>query len=264
MDSLKEENRQEIRARALRYSEASIEYTSRDERDRLMSDWEKKGPLADGVVKDFRVRAVEPRGKKLLEIGFGNGVQLAAFAAAGAQMSGLEVNPVLRDLDAEEVKGMHVDLQVYDGAHFPFPDASFEGAYSISVLEHASDPQVLLSEAARMLVPGGLLYLAFPNRWWPLETHTKIWFLSYLPLPSARNLLLLFGRNTIDELNLHFIGYLQAKKMLADAGFVIRYEDNRGAFPQRLLKRFLRILGLHHSAILPHVMVVAERKSETL
>lgn len=39
---------------------------------------------------------------------------------------------------------------LYDGLHFPFPDHAFDTALIITVLHHASDPDQVLREAARV------------------------------------------------------------------------------------------------------------------
>ena len=45
----------------------------------------------------------------------------------------------------------------------PFDEASFDIVYSANVLEHTQDPAQVLSEAARVLRPGGVLHFEIPN-----------------------------------------------------------------------------------------------------
>ena len=46
--------------------------------------------------------------------------------------------------------------------HLPFADATFSVAVSQEVLEHLAEPQLALAELARVVRPGGLLYLQTP------------------------------------------------------------------------------------------------------
>ena len=45
----------------------------------------------------------------------------------------------------------------------PFADESFEGALSLEVLEHVRDPFAVASEIARVVKPGGTIYIAAPH-----------------------------------------------------------------------------------------------------
>lgn len=243
-----------------RYISTCGEYSATYEREKLAADWADKEKRASSVVEDFMRRAIDPRGKKLLDIGFGNGDYAASFAQAGADVSGIEVNAILKDIALETInrKGLHADLQLYDGTHFPFPDASFDCLFSVSVLEHTSDPAAILAEADRVLKPGGCFYLAFPNRYAPKETHSGYWFMSYLPRELARTVLKWFGRDTVDELNLHFLSYFDLKKFLKETELIVRFEYAKGGFVQRFMKRMLALLDVHHSILLPHIMVVLD------
>jgi 2-polyprenyl-3-methyl-5-hydroxy-6-metoxy-1,4-benzoquinol methylase len=49
---------------------------------------------------------------------------------------------------------------VADAHHLPFPDASFEVVICREVLEHVLEPQVVMKELYRVLVPGGTLLLS--------------------------------------------------------------------------------------------------------
>jgi SAM-dependent methyltransferase len=57
-------------------------------------------------------------------------------------------------------------LEAADGTALPYADASFDAAYSVSVIEHipGSGDGTAMSEFARVLRPGGLLILTFPYR----------------------------------------------------------------------------------------------------
>ncbi len=57
-----------------------------------------------------------------------------------------------------------LSLQVGDGRSLPFEDASFDHAYSVSVLEHIPEPgdEAALRELARVTKPGGRVVVTLP------------------------------------------------------------------------------------------------------
>jgi len=67
--------------------------------------------------------------------------------------------------------GMHggrSDITYYDGNVMPFGDETFDGALCIEVLEHTSDPELCLAEAARVLKDGAPILLSVP---WSARRH---------------------------------------------------------------------------------------------
>lgn len=60
------------------------------------------------------------------------------------------------------------DIVYYDGTILPYPDCVFDAAICIEVLEHATEPQLLLNEAFRVLKPGAILLLSVP---WSARVH---------------------------------------------------------------------------------------------
>ena len=50
-----------------------------------------------------------------------------------------------------------------DEEPLPFPDAAFDAITCLDLIEHVFEPRVLVAEIARVLAPGGSLYIAFPN-----------------------------------------------------------------------------------------------------
>lgn len=252
------------RERAERFLREGGNYTDPYEREKLVRDWEEKGDTAEKVVGDFTQRAGDPKGKRLLDIGFGSGLYSVAFARAGAETHGLEVNDVLFKIACENARdaGVNVDFRVYEGTTLPFADNFFDYIFSVSVIEHVTDARMMVHEACRVLKPGGKFYLAFPNRWRPREAHTGIFFLSYVPRSFAQFLLRrLWKRNTVEELNLHFYSYWAVKRMLKGTAFRIKYECASGSAIKRIIKSTLAFLGIHHSAILGTVMVVLEKRT---
>lgn len=246
------------------YLTACQEYTHPYERRRLLEDWAGKPAATQSVVADFKKRAGDLSGKSLLDIGFGNGLYASAFVQAGAHVSGLEVNPILLKIAQESLQGTgtSADLRLYDGSAFPFPDAVFDYAFSVSVFEHVSNQKKFLTEVARILKPQGKFYLAFPNRWRPREPHTGVLFLSYLPVSVAQWLLRTISRrNTIQELNLSFQSYGSLVYLLRGTDLEVIFEDVGSRYSRQILKKILARMGVHHSVFLGTIMVVLKKKS---
>jgi SAM-dependent methyltransferase len=260
-----EERTASLRNLAIDYLASCEEYTHPEERELLITNWIAQQERTLGILADFKKRAGDPAGKRLLDIGHGSGSQLIAFAQAGAHVSGLEVNPVLGRIAAEnfETQGVTGDLRVYDGNRMPFEDGQFDYLFSASVLEHVSDAQMFISEAARVLAPGGVFYLSFPNRYNIREHHTLICWIGYLPRSWASYIVRTFyKRNTVEEINLHFLSYLTLLRLLRPTDLRIRFETNANSKSKRVLKYVLSKLGIHHSAFLRTVMVILEKPAK--
>jgi len=241
------------------YIKSCGEYTGKYECEKLLKDWADKERVAQKIVEDFKKRVGELVGKSLLDVGFGNGTFVVAFARAGAIVSGIETNPILFGMAKENLHKLNIEsnLKIYDGHVFPFENNSFDYIYSTSVLEHVTDPSRFLKEINKVLKPGGKVYLSFPNRFAPRETHTGIWFLSYFPRSMANMFLKsVFKRNSINELNLHFLSYFSLVRFLKGTQLKIMFEYDTKNIMKKFIKHFLGILGFHHSVLLKTIMVI--------
>jgi SAM-dependent methyltransferase len=110
-------------------------------------------------------------GKKVLEIGSGYGVNLIVwsnfFSIDGCGIEpesiGFESSYIIsRELFS--VNGLDPQKIINAvGENLPFPDNYFDIVYSANALEHTQSPLQVLSEAIRVLKPGGYLHFELPN-----------------------------------------------------------------------------------------------------
>jgi Methyltransferase domain len=80
------------------------------------------------------------------------------------------------------------------GTALPFADGSFDFVHSSAVIEHAgsfAQQTKLLSEIWRVARRG--VFITTPNRWFPIELHTVLPFLHYLPPQQYRAILRKMG-----------------------------------------------------------------------
>lgn len=102
------------------------------------------------------------------DLGFGPGVltafilqQNAAWRAAGVDISEHCLYHAQRLLTKKEVLERS-ELSVGDVRNLQYPNDTFDVVIAVEVLEHIPDPEIGLSEAMRVLKPGGYLITALP------------------------------------------------------------------------------------------------------
>jgi SAM-dependent methyltransferase len=108
----------------------------------------------------------EARGKRVLDVGCGNGYVLAQYALHGANVVGVDLTERAIDLSRRRFRllGLDGEFAQIDGMRLPYPDASFDVVCSMGVLHHIPDPRPLVSELERVLRPGGELVVMLYNR----------------------------------------------------------------------------------------------------
>lgn len=97
------------------------------------------------------------RGKKVLEIGTGNGADGAMFALHGAEYTGLDLTEtaVAATRRHFEVLSLAGSFQRGNAESLPFANESFDWVYSHGVLHHTPNIQHAIDEVWRVLKPGG-------------------------------------------------------------------------------------------------------------
>lgn len=96
-------------------------------------------------------------GQRLLEVGCGIGTDLVRFARGGARVVGIDLSENAIGLARRnlELHGCDGHLAVGDGTRLPFNDESVDLVYAHGVLQYAPDPRGIVTEALRVLKPGG-------------------------------------------------------------------------------------------------------------
>jgi len=112
---------------------------------------------------DFKIG----RNKKVLEIGYGMGTDLLSWAQQGAEVHGIDITQTHYELATKnfELHGLKCNLKVCDSSAIDFPSNSFDIVYSLGVLHHTPDTVRCISEAYRVLKPGGRLILGMYRKY---------------------------------------------------------------------------------------------------
>jgi SAM-dependent methyltransferase len=97
---------------------------------------------------------------KLLDIGAGRGELLCAAGRQGWVVAGIETSSTFAE-SAVKLSGAEIRREPIEQCEFP--DSSFDVVVMAAVLEHLYQPAETIREIARILRPGGVLYLEVPN-----------------------------------------------------------------------------------------------------
>jgi ubiquinone/menaquinone biosynthesis C-methylase UbiE len=115
----------------------------------------------DHFIARMRFRAAYPHirpGSRVCDLGCG---LEAAFLDYASDRIAIGVG--LDDQVADGVEGRWERVRGDLRAPLPFPDGHFDHVVMLAVLEHLTEPENVLSEAYRVIAPGGSLILTWPS-----------------------------------------------------------------------------------------------------
>jgi SAM-dependent methyltransferase len=88
------------------------------------------------------------------------------------------------------------------GTELPFADDAFDIAFSNAVVEHVGGEEKQRQFVAELCRVAPRVFLSTPNRWFPIETHTLVPVVHWLPRPAADRTFAVFGRDNWERVQL--------------------------------------------------------------
>lgn len=88
------------------------------------------------------------------------------------------------------------------GTELPFEDDAFDVAFSNAVIEHVRGRDEQRRFVAELCRVAPRVFLSTPNRWFPVETHTLVPLVHWLPRASADRAMLELRRESWDQIHL--------------------------------------------------------------
>lgn len=144
------------------------------------------------LVTEMLLRRLEGRASsaplEVLDIGCGAGAQSKFWAQRGHAYRGIDINRPLIELAARRAGelGIAARFDVGSATELPVATASMDICLLPELLEHGADWQAVIAEAARVLRPGGLMYISTSNRLCPVQQEFNLPLYSWYPRPLKR------------------------------------------------------------------------------
>lgn len=88
------------------------------------------------------------------------------------------------------------------GTELPFEDDAFDVAFSNAVVEHVGGQEQQRKFVAELCRVAPRVFVSTPNRWFPIETHTLVPFVHWLPRPAADRAFTALRRDSWDRVQL--------------------------------------------------------------
>jgi SAM-dependent methyltransferase len=118
-------------------------------------------------------------GRRVLDIGCGDGVLACALAARGARVLGVDADLDMLAAARQRAANLCPDAEFTEARaeRLPFPDASFDVVVAVTVLCFVSDADAAVREMIRVLRPGGRLVIGELGRWntWAAVRRVQGW-----------------------------------------------------------------------------------------
>jgi O-antigen biosynthesis protein len=111
----------------------------------------------------WAARLVE--GRRVLDLGSGEGFGAAILAEAATHVVGVEVDELTVEHSRLSYAGPNLEFELGTAVDLSaFEDGSFEAVVAFEIIEHVREQEQVLAEVARVLADDGILVISTPNR----------------------------------------------------------------------------------------------------
>jgi len=232
------------------------------------------GTFHYGLLQGLKSLGWELSGAVVLDIGCGTGALASALSDFGASLIGIEPSLPWVKTARRRFEEKHRDNYLFlqgDGANNSLLENSIDYVISLQVLEHVpmESAKEIIREIARVLKPGGRVYLSFENYLSFWEPHYRVRWFPYLPKSIGKLYLKLLGRDPGFLLNHVYynsaIGIAQAclESGLMAAGWVAYSEklSNTNLIESKVKRLGIKVLQLIPEGFQQKIIVIySERK----
>lgn len=142
--------------------------------------------IIDLMLRVRRSLGLPVDGLSVADVGCNAGTQCFLWARRGHRVHGLDINASLLEIAARRGKdmGLDVDFRAGTATELPWESSTMDVLLMPELLEHVADWRPCLTEAARVLRPGGVLFVSTTNRLCPRQMEFELpaysWYPSWL------------------------------------------------------------------------------------
>jgi ubiquinone/menaquinone biosynthesis C-methylase UbiE len=187
---------------------------------------------------------------KLLDIGCGPGVMTAEIVGLGWDYVGLDISEAMvAEARRRFPEGERVKFGTASVEHLLAADSAFDAVVAMGLVEYLDDDLAAVKELARVVKPGGRVFVSIPNRWSPVRCWDR-WVLG--PLIRVRRFL---RRRTAAS------GVRHREHSVSSYGQIL---EAAGLAPTAVVAYNFRVLPRPADAILPSLAVRTAKLFEPL
>jgi len=134
--------------------------------------WDSAGSLhtlhsLNPVRTAFVAARVKLAGARIADVGCGGGLLSESLAAQGARVTGIDLSPAMISVAQLHAAGtdLPVEYRLQSSSQLAAESpAAFDAVCCMELAEHVPEPDALVADLARLLRPGGSLFISTINR----------------------------------------------------------------------------------------------------